>query len=391
MRIIKKMNRNNFKNFVKNKLNKFFGKIDLIENINLDLSRNQKRVLISYLNSSFKEDLVSYPVFSTNIFEVNQIIKVFIDLDFVIDVVDCLDYNAFEKVKNKNYDVLFGLGYVFNSMVELSSFSKKILYMTEHHPSFSKEKEMERINYFFERHKKNISVLRSGIYYQENNFDCVDDVIVLGETDLFQKKNYKVHSLKPTGLRNDNYYYLKRDFDISKKNFLWFGSFGAVHKGLDLLIDIFTNRKDLNLYICGLSDSEEKLFNLSNKTNIFNLGKINVQSELYLELVNKCSFVILPSCSEGMSTSILTCMRHSLIPIVMKDTGFNYLHNMVFLLEDYKINYIENQLNHITSLSDEHIDSLHEKIFSYANENFNLLRFTGNFKSIITDIINQTD
>jgi len=385
------MNRNNIKNFVKNKLNQFFGKIDLIENINLDLSRTQKKVLISYLNSSFKEDLASYPVFSTNIFEVNQIIKVFIDLDFVIDVVDCMDNNAFEKVKDKNYDVLFGLGYVFNNMVELPNFSKRILYMTEHHPSFSKEKELERINYFYDRHRKNISVLRSGIYYQEKNFDSVDDVIVLGETDLFNNKNYKIHPLKPTGLRNDKYQYSKRDFDISKKNFLWFGSYGAVHKGLDLLIDVFTNRKDLNLYICGLSDSEEKLFNLSNKANIFNLGKINVQTEVYLELVNKCSFVILPSCSEGMSTSILTCMRHSMIPIVMKDTGFNYLHNMVFLLEDYKINYIEKQINHISSLSDEHINSLHEEIFSYSNKNFNILKYTENFKSIITDIIKQPD
>ncbi|RPA69079.1 glycosyltransferase family 1 protein [Cyclobacteriaceae bacterium YHN15] len=385
------MDLNNIKNFIKKKLYKIFDRIDLVENINLDLTRSQKRVLISYLNSSFKEDLISNHVFSTNILEVNQIIKVFIDLDFAIDVVDCLDHNGFEKVKDKSYDVLFGLGFVFNSMIELPNFSKRILYMTEHHPSFSKEKELERINYFFERHGKNVSILRSGIYYQEKNFDSVDDVIVLGETDLFYNKNYKVHSLKPTGLRNDKYYFNKREFDTSKKNFLWFGSYGAIHKGLDLLIDIFTNRKDLNLFICGLSDSEMNLFNFSNKANIFNLGKINVQSELYLELVNKCSFVIIPSCSEGMSTSILTCMRHSMIPIVMKNTGFNYLHDMVFLLEDYKINYIEKQINHITSLNDEHINSLHEKIYSYANDNFNLLRFTGNFKSIITEIINQTD
>jgi hypothetical protein len=60
-----------------------------------------------------------------------------------------------------------------------------------------------------------------------------------------------------------------------KNNFLWFGSKGTINKGLDLLLDIFGQNGDLNLYIWGLTKKSK--FKLRfRKNNILNCNiKLN--------------------------------------------------------------------------------------------------------------------
>ncbi len=375
---------------VKQFIKKTFKLVDIVENINLDLlQQEQKKCLISYFTNSLRNDIDTSPQYVTNILEVNQIIKTFIDLNYCIDVTFCLDDLAYEKIKNKKYDVIFGFGDVFYHMCQLHTNAKKILYMTEHHPEFSKQKEKQRIEYFFKRHNKKVPLSRSGKYYKIEHFKNIKDMIILGEIFPYSSNQHSLYRINPTGLFNERYLYNNRNLSVSKKNFLWFGSNGAIHKGLDLLVDIFSKRDDWTLHICGLNKDDKKLLNFSNQKNIHDYGKINVQSDLFLELANKCSFVFLPSCSEAMSTSVLTCMRHSMIPIVLKDAGFNKLGEMAFFLNDYNLSYIEKRIDEIIEMDDSKIIKMHKRIFTYANQEFILEKFTADFKKIMLNIIDN--
>jgi len=42
-----------------------------------------------------------------------------------------------------------------------------------------------------------------------------------------------------------------RDFAKAKRRFLWMGSYGMVHKGLDLVLEAFAGMPDLQLTVCG--------------------------------------------------------------------------------------------------------------------------------------------
>lgn len=362
-------------------------KDDLVENINLDLLRDQKRCLISYITTSLKVDIEAEAIASTNVLEANQIIKAFIDLGYSIDIIDCLDASAFETIKHKRYDVIFGFGVVFDDIAVTHPDARKVLYMTEHHPEFSKVKETERVEYFYERHNKKVELTRSGQYYKNSDFDNIDDAIVLGELFPYEAYDFDVHSLSPTGFYNDDYHYVNRDLGRSRNNFLWFGSGGAIHKGLDLLIDIFSQRDDIHLHICGLNKIDRKDLGSFEKENIHDYGRIDVKGDLFLELVDRCSFVILPSCSEGMSTSVLTCMRHSMIPIVMRDTGFNALEEMAFLLDDHRLTYLEKELDRIRQSDDDTLSEMHKKIYAFANEEFTLERFSSRFVEIMKGLL----
>ncbi len=50
--------------------------------------------------------------------------------------------------------------------------------------------------------------------------------------------------------------------DERKKHFLWFGSVGAVHKGLDWLLEIFAHHPDLHLHICGQVEREKDFYSV---------------------------------------------------------------------------------------------------------------------------------
>ena len=369
-----------------NFINKLRTKNQYVQNINHNIVENKKKCLVCYLTSNFFYDFDKKSIFYTNIQESNQIIESLIRLNYSIDVVYCLNKNAYDEISSKKYDLIFGFGDIFRKISMVQEKAIRVLYLTENPPEFSYKMESERIHYYHKRHGKYLNITRSGRYYKNTDFLHVDHIVTLGEISLLDSAAHQIHSLNPSGFINPNYIFRDRNFDTSKKNFLWFGSNGAVHKGLDLLIDIFQNRKDLTLHICGLSDQDKKMINFKPATNIRNYGWININSDKYLELVNMCSFAILPSCSEAKATSVLTCMRHSMIPIVTRNIGFNEFEKYVYLLDNYSIEYLNIQINKISNIENFTLAQLHSDVFKFSNENFTLEKFSSNFKKIISKI-----
>lgn len=358
-----------------------------VKNINLDLTKNQKRVLISYVDY-FSTANFGARIGHTNNLESVQIINVFKEMGYIIDVVHC---NAIESLKFftcEKYDIIFGFGEVFYEISKLNSNAKKIMYVTENHPELSLKNELERNQYFYERTRKKISLRRSGIFYKEEHFKNIDCAIIMGEIEPFKRYGIPIYNIFPTGLLNKNYIFRFRDLEESRKNFLWLGSNGAVHKGLDLLVEVFKKNPEITLHICGFN-SEEKYLKIPKLKNIINYGRIDIQGDNFLDLVEKCSYIILPSCSEGFSTSIATGMLHSMIPIVCKDTGFNRLNNNVILLEDFKVDYLEKEVLNLSKKNINNLKKIHEEVYKHARKSFTIKDFTENFEKIIKEINNE--
>lgn len=380
---ISRILKNKIKYFLNGKLKRKF-----IFNINKDFTQNQKEVLISYI-TSFAETMPLENSTHTNVFEALQIIKFFIDNNYTIDVIHCNSKEYLSLLKHKKYDVIFGFGETFYEISKNNPKAKKIMYITENHPDFSFKKEKERIDYFNKRHKKNAKIRRSGVFYKNEHFSVADYFITMGRQTEFLQYNKKIYDINPTGLINNEYIYKEKNHIVSKKNFLWFGSTGAIHKGLDLLIDIFSKRDDITLHICGLNRKDKHILKIPNKKNIIEYGRINVNSNQFLNLVDKCSFIILPSCSEGMSTSILTGMLHGLIPIVTKNSGLDKLKDKALYLEDYKINYVENRINEFINFDTDFLKKMQYEVFNYSRKNFQLINFKENFYKIMNEILSD--
>jgi glycosyltransferase involved in cell wall biosynthesis len=119
---------------------------------------------------------------------------------------------------------------------------------------------------------------------------------------------------------------LGKNFAEARRRFFWFGGTGAVHKGLDLVLEVFNELPDLQLFIGGAVADEPDFVEayrqeLYNRANIRLAGWINVESTLFADITRNCGYVILPSCSEGQAGSVTVCMHRGLVPIVTREVG----------------------------------------------------------------------
>ena len=359
----------------------------IVMNINNDCSPNQKKALLCYVTYGYFYDFEKSNIGRTIPFEIFKLVNVFSELGYCIDIIGCNDVKSIPIVKSKQYDLIFGFGETFYQIVKHQPLALSILYMTENHPNFSLQEEKKRNDYFYARHGKKIALSRSGSFYQNKHMEIkYSHVITLSETEPLKTQYDNPYTIFPTGIINPNYIFKNKNHQRTKNNFLWLGSSGVIHKGLDLLIDIFNHRNDVVLHICGLSDIEKKMLNLKQRENIIEYGHIDIKSEIFLEIIEKCSFIILPSCSEGCSTSITTGMLHGLIPIVMKNAGFDRLLDNSIFLDDYGVEYLDKKLTEFQNYTPNELQLFSRKVFDFARSNFSISTFEKNFKRIIIDI-----
>ena len=123
--------------------------------------------------------------------------------------------------------------------------------------------------------------------------------------------------------------------------------------------------------------------------NIHDCGYVDVGSDFFIELAEKCMFVVLPSCSEAASTAVMTGMCHGMIPVIMKGNGMDELTQYCEFFDDYRVESIEKKLIEVTEKSLDELVNKGEIICEYAKEEYSLRKFTQNFEEAFDDIMKE--
>jgi len=100
---------------------------------------------------------------------------------------------------------------------------------------------------------------------------------------------------------------------------------GQVHRGLDLVLDVFS-KLDQKVYILSAFEKEKDFVALYAKElyetpNVIPVGYVPLDTREFFNVVTQCDFVILPSCSEGQSSSVVNLMAYGLIPVIPENVG----------------------------------------------------------------------
>ncbi|NMG06932.1 glycosyltransferase [Brasilonema sp. UFV-L1] len=184
----------------------------------------------------------------------------------------------------------------------------------------------------------------------------------------------------------------EKDFDNCRKNFLWFGSGGLVHKGLDLVLEAFAQMPDCHLTICGPISQEEDFVNafykeLYQTPNIQTIGWIDVNSQKFVNILNNCVGIVYPSCSEGGGGSVINCMHAGLIPIVSYEASVDIKEDYGIILKDSSIQEIKQEVQRISRLPKEKLKQMARGSWEFARENHTKEKFTENYRKTIEKII----
>ena len=289
-------------------------------------TKYKRNALISYIVVPFKKSSLSH----TNYYEVQSWAKILSELGYNVDIIH---YENNKNIDLLKYDLICGFGDVFQYYFEGKySHAKTIYYGAGMHVCHQNYASLSRVKDVYK--KKGIWLGKSARFVEKtwtHQTTLVDGIIALGNYVCAEsyKKYYDgmVLSLPaPFYKVQDARLILKNRIHNSNKDFLWFGSFGLVHKGLDLLLDFFSKNQEYTLHICGDIENEKDFIQaykqeLSKTNNIINHGFIDIQGDKFAEILTLCSFVIYPSCSEGGSPSVITAIGNGgLIPVITKET-----------------------------------------------------------------------
>jgi len=349
-------------------------------------------VLLSYILDPFllkKGETISNS--HTNHWESVQIATTFLEMGYDVDVIH---YDNQSFVPSKEYDIFVAARTNFQRIGHaLNNRCIKIVHLDTAHWLFNNSAEYRRC---LEVQRKKGVTLKSFRPVDPNwAIEYADCATILGNDFTIetychaQKPMYRVPLPAIT-----SYSYLERDFASCRKNFLWFGSKGLVHKGLNLVLEAFAELKDFHLTVCGPIQEEtdfEKAFyqELYETPNIKTVGWLDVTSPDFLEIARSCIGFVYPSCSEGLAGSVVTCMHAGLIPVVSYQSGVDVAENAGIILNDCTIDGIKTALTKVSNLSTSQLKNMSRQSWKYARENHTKEKFARDYKNAIQTILND--
>lgn len=358
----------------------------------------QKRILlVNIFKTDFSKNClivyVTYPFVKgtsykhQNSWQVIELAKIINSFKYNIDIIN-FDHNR--KNFNKKYDLLIDIfprdNAVYNNFLKDSCI--KIAYLTGSNALFQNTAEKDRLKKLYYRRKVKL-IPRRQVSLTSKMIESYNAAFFIGnEYNLKTYSDYKmppVHFIKNTGYKFDF-----SDENRNSKNFMFLGSVGQVHKGLDLLLEVFAYKcKGCNLYICSDFQNETDFCKaykqeLYHTANIHPIGFIDIKSEKFKELAEKCAYMILPSCSEGIAGSVLTAMSAGMIPIVSNECGLN--DDEVILLQNCSLKCIEETVKFYSQKNFDWIKNMSKKSLNIIKERYS----EENFKQSVLVAIEKT-
>ena len=365
--------------------NKILKKLTFRKIIYFKKSNNKMYAFIYYKTESF-----IWQVFKkenhTNNYEIILMVKTLLGLGYNTFLVDRNASKAhISKIKQKNFDILLtnisGNSAPNNVFIQSNfNFKSTIAYVGGPEPNFANSLRIKRHNEFQRRvNPKEIiyrRIVRGSKKELSKRFKNVDSIFYIG--NKFSENSYKIHqkplfriypSISQTLNINLNDL-IKKD----KKRFIYFGGSGCICKGLDLVIDSVIEvlkYEEIFLDICAPENEldfwREYQPKISNNDHINYYGFIDINSKNFLNLTTKAAFNIFPASSEGSATSVLTCMRRSLIPVVTYEAGID-VKDFGYLLKSNNVEEIKYVLNKCIKISDSEFQ---ERLIKTYNQSWN--------------------
>lgn len=359
-------------------------------------SSYDKNALLSYITIPFKKHSFSH----TNFFEAQSWAKILSELSYNVDVID---YRSNRKFDLSKYDLICGFGDIFQNYFE-SNYNKKIktiYYGAGMHVCHQNTMTLKRIKDVYE--KKGIWLAKSARFVEKtwtHQTSLVDAIIGLGnEVCAASYRKYydgQVYSLLAPFYETQHAENIieKRD-SSSKKHYLWFGSSGLIHKGLDLCLDYFAQNKDVFLHICGPIENEKEFVSIYKKelfesSNITVHGFIDIASKKFEEILSSCSFIIFPSCSEGGCPSVVCAIGNGgLIPIITKETTIETGYEI--WIEGYNYENIDKAIKSSKDSTFKEIKELQYNNLHFVKTNHNQNNYYKQLKEHIYNTIKEPE
>jgi hypothetical protein len=352
-------------------------------------NNNKKWAYISYIpRVYYKKKDSPWFLRHQNRREAIEIGKVFMELgyNFVMTT-----YNRSEECDNRKYDIIFGLEPNFVTMAKRNPNAIKIFYATEAYSPYQAKAVRDRTDQFNLKH--NVKLKYSRTKEKHESHILANYILQIGTKSTLstypEELQEKIHLINQSS-NNVNSIDIDEKLNLyNRKEFIWLGSDGSILKGLDLILDYFIDNQDLSIHVIGKIDDDFLEFykpRIINCPNIHIHGFLDLQSEKFKNIVNKVTFTIFPSASEGCPGSTIALMYEGVIPIVSKVASFEDIDQWGYVINELSEEGVKNAILWAKNLSDSSIRDMIANNISYSRKRWNLDNFKVEFYNYIQEV-----
>ena len=349
-------------------------------------------VLLSYRIESFLQRAGQpVPTYHPSWVITERMARKFLDFGFTVDVI-ANENKAF--LPKKEYTFFIDTRMNFERLAPmLNKDCVKILHATTAHPYFHNAAEANRLMALQER--KHVTV-------RSRRFMPVRDAVAVEYADCVTVPSE--FCLQTFGYANKPFYLVPypaefvypwtkaKNFESCRSRFLWLGSEGMVHKGLDLVLEAFAGMPEYHLTVCGPVGNEkdfERVYEqeLYHTSNIHTLGWIDIDSPEFINLAVQCVGLVYPSCSEGSAGAVITCLHAGLIPIISRESGVDVSKEVNALLEDCSIQAIQEAVRQLANCSTQELERKSRNAWEFARANHTVENFEKQYGIMVEKIM----
>ena len=349
------------------------------------------RMLLSYSTYVYERLLRGEPLKRTHISPWHnfQISRTFLDLGFQVDV---MPFDDHVTVPGGQYDVMVdivsNLGRLDDS---LGSGCLKIL-----HPMSAHWTENNSRNYARHAalaHRRGIALKPLRLVEPNDSVEHADYITCRG--GAFGRGSYEyrkvpilqIPQLTAAAIEG----FIERDMAACRHRFVWLAGSGAVHKGLDLMLEAFAGLPDCHLTVCGGVSSEKEFVahyhrELYQLPNIETLDWVDTMSDQFRDIVSRAAAIVLPSASEFSCGSVIAGMMTGLIPVTTPSTDIDVTDIGYSITED-SVEGVRAAVCALRDASPTELEQMSRAAWEAVGERYGRDRFLAGYREAICRIL----
>lgn len=348
------------------------------------------RALISYVIDPFEapsEEAISRD--HTHHWESFQIARTLLDAGFDVDVVH---YTDRQFVPSRNYDILVSARTQLERLAgHLPAHCVKIAHLDTAHWLTNNARAYERL--LACRDRQGVALRDNKLVEQNWAIEHADIGCVLGNdwtAGTYAYAGKPVHRI-PISAPAVYDWGSDKNVEACRRNFIWFGSSGFVHKGLDLVLEAFAELPDYRLFVCGPFDAEPRFTAglrhlLFERDNVVAEGWVDVAGDRFREIAEQCIGLVYPSCAEGGGASAITCMHAGIIPIVTLETSVD-TPDFGVGLQTASVEEIRDTVREVSGLPGEELQTRSRAAWDYARQHHTREGFARAYRDFVQDVV----
>lgn len=184
-----------------------------------------------------------------------------------------------------------------------------------------------------------------------------------------------------------------KDFAACRNRFLWLGSRGFVHKGLDLVLEAFARMPDLHLTVCGPLERDPHFVEAFRKElyetpNIHTHGWIDITGPDFADLAKRTIAHVYPTCADACCGSVVNCMHAGLIPLATREAGVDIDPSFGLRLSAPSVEAVEVAARRIAALPTDRLAAMARASWEEARRIYGPEYYKQIFGAVIDRIVN---